>query len=86
MTGLDDETKKYLDSLPMVDDLYNDIRQFLSKWIPECEKKSKIYLTLAIGCTGGQHRSVYMAERLAQFFRESYAVVQVRHRELKEFL
>ena len=86
LTGLDDETKKYLDGLPMVDDLYNDIRQFLSKWIPECEKNSKIYLTLAIGCTGGQHRSVYMAERLAQFFRESYAVVQVRHRELKEFL
>ena len=86
LTGLDGETKKYLDGLPMVDDLYNDIRQFLSKWIPECEKNSKIYLTLAIGCTGGQHRSVYMAERLAQFFRESYAVVQVRHRELKEFL
>ena len=86
LTGLDDETKKYLDGLPMVEDLYNDIRRFLSKWIPECEKNSKIYLTLAIGCTGGQHRSVYMAERLAQFFRESYAVVQVRHRELKEFL
>ena len=50
LTGLDDETKKYLDSLPMVNDLYNDIRQFLSKWIPECEKNSKIYLTLAIGC------------------------------------
>ena len=86
LTGLDDETKKYLDGLPMVDDLYNDIKEFLSKWIPECEKNSKIYLTLAIGCTGGQHRSVYMAERLAQFFRESYAIVQVRHRELKEFL
>ena len=86
LTGLDDETRDYLDGVPMVDDLYNDIKQFLSKWIPECEKNSKIYLTLAIGCTGGQHRSVYMAERLAQFFRTSYAVVQVRHRELKEFL
>ena len=86
LTGLDDETREYLDSVPMVDDLYNDIKQFLSKWIPECEKNSKIYLTLAIGCTGGQHRSVYMAERLAQFFRTSYAVVQVRHRELKDFL
>ena len=86
LTGLDDETRDYLDGVPMVDDLYNDIKQFLSKWIPECEKNSKIYLTLAIGCTGGQHRSVYMAERLAQFFRTSYAVVQVRHRELKDFL
>ncbi len=86
LTGLDDETREYLDSVPMVDDLYNDIKQFLSKWIPECEKNSKIYLTLAIGCTGGQHRSVYMAERLAEFFRTSYAVVQVRHRELKDFL
>jgi len=86
LTGLDDETREYLDSVPMVDDLYNDIKQFLSKWIPECEKNSKIYLTLAIGCTGGQHRSVYMAERLAQFFRTSYAIVQVRHRELKDFL
>ena len=86
LTGLDDETREYLDSVPMVDDLYNDIKQFLSKWIPECEKNSKIYLTLAIGCTGGQHRSVYMAERLARFFRTSYAVVQVRHRELKDFL
>ena len=86
LTGLDDETRDYLDGVPMVDDLYNDIKQFLSKWIPECEKNSKIYLTLAIGCTGGQHRSVYMAERLAQFFRKSYAVVQVRHRELKDFL
>ena len=86
LTGLDDETREFLDSVPMVDDLYNDIKQFLSKWIPECEKNSKIYLTLAIGCTGGQHRSVYMAERLAQFFRTSYAIVQVRHRELKDFL
>ncbi len=84
LTGLDDETKTYLDSLPMVEELYNDIKTFLSKWIPECERNSKIYLTLAIGCTGGQHRSVYMAERLAQFFRSNYSVVQVRHRELKK--
>ena len=86
LTGLDDETRRYLDSAPVVDDLYNDIKKFLSKWIPECERNSKVYLTLAIGCTGGQHRSVYMAERLARFFRGSYAVVQVRHRELKELL
>ena len=69
----------------MVDDLYNDIRHFLSKWIPDVRKK-KIYLTLAIGCTGGQHRSVYMAERLARFLGKSYDRGASTPWELKEFL
>jgi UPF0042 nucleotide-binding protein len=71
----------FLYALPQVGDLLNDIRSFVEKWLPSFKGDNRSYLTVAIGCTGGQHRSVYIAERLAQHFRTQEHVV-LRHREL----
>jgi len=61
--------------------MQEQIEAFLRRWLPRLEADHRSYVTVAIGCTGGQHRSVYLVERLAQGFAE-LASVQVRHREL----
>jgi len=61
--------------------MYTDIYHFVSSWLPDYARDNRNYLTVAIGCTGGQHRSVYLAERLARAFERRYQVL-VRHREL----
>ncbi len=81
LTGRDTEVAAFLYALPQVGDLLNDIRSFVEKWLPSFKGDNRSYLTVAIGCTGGQHRSVYIAERLAQHFRAQEHVV-LRHREL----
>jgi UPF0042 nucleotide-binding protein len=70
--GADRETQKMLE----------DIRRFVADWLPAFERDNRSYLTVAIGCTGGQHRSVYFAETLAARFRDRSQVL-VRHREIK---
>ena len=80
-TGRDAPVVNYLDQQPMVQDMYADILQFLSKWIPAFKNDNRSYLTVAIGCTGGQHRSVYMVEKLTRHFRQSEQVL-IRHRRL----
>ena len=67
---------------PKVQQMQSNLIQFLDTWIPQFVADNRSYLTLALGCTGGQHRSVYMAEQLASYFRQSYDGVLVRHREL----
>jgi UPF0042 nucleotide-binding protein len=62
--------------------MFNDIHHLLKKWLPKFLAGNRSYLTISLGCTGGQHRSVYMAERLAKAFSKKYKDVQVRHREL----
>lgn len=64
-----------------VDAMLEDIRAFVARWLPCFVRDNRAYLTVALGCTGGQHRSVYMAERLGEAFRDNYQVL-VRHREL----
>jgi UPF0042 nucleotide-binding protein len=59
--------------------MFADIVGFLEHWIPELSRTNRSYLTIAIGCTGGQHRSVYLVERLAQHFATKYAQVHARH-------
>lgn len=81
-TGLDREVAEYLDAQPMVDEMFDAIRDFLDTWIPRFESENRSYLTVALGCTGGQHRSVYLARRLGEHFRQRYPSVLVRHREL----
>lgn len=81
LTGQDQPVMDYLDAIPMFNTLYDSILQFIETWLPEIEKESRSYLTIAIGCTGGQHRSVYMAEKLAKACKERYQVV-LRHRSL----
>lgn len=59
-----------------------DIQRFIGEWLPCFDRDSRSYLTVAIGCTGGQHRSVYLTETLAEYFRARHGRVLVRHREL----
>jgi len=80
-TGRDEPVIAYLDSQAHVAELLADIRTFVEKWLPAFKNDNRSYLTVAIGCTGGQHRSVYMVERLAAHFRVTERVL-VRHREL----
>jgi UPF0042 nucleotide-binding protein len=81
LTGFDTPVIEYLDAQPQAIELLKDIRSFIEKWLPAYKNDNRSYLTVAIGCTGGQHRSVYMAEHLAQYFQNS-ARVLLRHREL----
>ncbi len=81
LTGLDQPVQAFLQSQPMVEEMFQDIRNYLETWIPRFEAVSRTYLTIAIGCTGGQHRSVYLVERLAAQFRPHHEVI-TRHREL----
>jgi UPF0042 nucleotide-binding protein len=81
LSGLDAPVAQYLAQIPAVAAMKEDIQAFLIKWLPDYERDGRSYLTVAIGCTGGQHRSVYIAEQLAQHFAAS-AQVLVRHRAL----
>ena len=81
LNGRDQPVIAFLDDLPMVAELLNDISGFITKWLPSFKKDNRSYLTVAIGCTGGQHRSVYMVEHLAKHFETSERVVR-RHRQL----
>ena len=82
LTGKDSAVVDYLDNQKSVQDMYEDILGFLHKWIPEYEDFNRNYLTIALGCTGGQHRSVYMTEKLAAKLAEQYKQVLTRHNEL----
>jgi UPF0042 nucleotide-binding protein len=81
--GLDPPVKKFLESQPLTKDLYLDICRYLDNWLPHYDDSNRSYLTVALGCTGGQHRSVYLAHRLFQHYRLQYPQVHLRHRELQ---
>ncbi len=82
LTGLDVEVQLYLAKQPTVKDMFESISEFLERWLPSFQADNRSYMTVAIGCTGGQHRSVYMAKRLADYFSDSEFDVLLRHREL----
>ena len=84
LTGREAAVIAYLEAEPEVERMYESIARFVGDWLPSYVKDNRNYLTVGIGCTGGQHRSVYLAERLAQRFRHQ-ARVLVRHRELSPF-
>ena len=81
-SGLDAEVGEYLGKQANVTRMLADVRDYLLRWIPEFEADNRAYLTVAIGCTGGQHRSVYLAHKLGEEFANHYQHVMVRHREL----
>lgn len=83
LTGLDAQVVEYLERYPIVGEMFEDIVEFLERWIPELMKTNRSYLTIAIGCTGGQHRSVYLVERLARHFAEKYPQVHAKHQHQK---
>ena len=81
-TGNDQEIIHFLDKQPNVVEMRQQILNYLDNWIPCFKNNNRSYLTIAIGCTGGQHRSVYLINHLANYFRQHYANVTIRHREL----
>jgi RNase adapter protein RapZ len=81
-TGLDEPVVRFLEKHEDVEAMIDEIRGFLEKWLPRFEREDRTYLTIAIGCTGGQHRSVYLVRRLAEHFSGQGVKTQVRHREL----
>lgn len=83
-SGLDPRVGEWLEQAPEVSRMADDILAFLRTWLPGFEAAQRSYVTVGIGCTGGQHRSVYLVERLAQSLRESFPEVLVDHRELKK--
>lgn len=80
-TGQDAAIINFLAAQPEVSQMFEDIRRFVHTWLPAYIRDSRSYLTVAIGCTGGQHRSVYLAEQLAKDFHDQ-AHVLIRHRAL----
>lgn len=82
LTGLDAPVQNWLSSQNTVESMYEDLCQYLLKWLPKFEENNRSYMTVAIGCTGGQHRSVYLSERLKRHFADKIKNVQVMHREL----
>jgi UPF0042 nucleotide-binding protein len=83
-TGLDQPVQAFLESHTEVVSMFNDIRAFLDTWLTRFEANNRSYMTIAIGCTGGQHRSVYLSEQLMLHFAPKWANVQIRHRELSK--
>lgn len=82
LTGQHQKVASFLDAQPAFVRMYEDILQFLKRWIPEYVAFNRSYLTVAIGCTGGQHRSVYMTEKLAKALLAEHEPVLVRHNEI----
>jgi len=81
LNGMDAAVVDYLEKHPETERMYGDIYHFVASWLPDYARDNRNYLTVAIGCTGGQHRSVYLVERLARAFARRYQV-HIRHREL----
>jgi len=81
LTGRDPPVVAFLEKVPEVERMYGDIYHFVASWLPDYARDNRNYLTVAIGCTGGRHRSVYFVERLARAFSPRYQVL-TRHREL----
>lgn len=81
LTGKDAPVMEFLDNSVETQEMFRDIQQFVTRWLPHFIADSRSYLTVAIGCTGGQHRSVYLSEKLSQHFQAQQQVL-LRHREL----
>lgn len=81
LTGRDAPVIEFLESTPATQEMFADISRFVERWLPNFIADNRSYLTIAIGCTGGQHRSVYMSEKLSRYFQSRQQVL-LRHREL----
>ncbi len=83
-SGKDEAVRDYLAAQADVEEMYQDIHAYLLKWLPRFAASNRAYVTIAIGCTGGHHRSVYIAERLGAALKPALKNVQIRHRDLSE--
>jgi UPF0042 nucleotide-binding protein len=82
LCGLDEPVQDFLNQQSEFIEMFTDLSEYLNKWLPRFEANNRSYLTIAIGCTGGQHRSVFMCRKLFDSYKSSFANVQLRHREL----
>lgn len=85
LTGLDLPVREFLAGEPLVNKFVFQINNFMSTWLPHLERNNRSYLTIAIGCTGGKHRSVFIAETLARQFKSRDKNIRVRHREMARY-
>lgn len=83
LTGLDKNVIEFLQAHSEVEEMLNHIENFMQNWIPKFKKQNRCYLTVSIGCTGGQHRSVFIAQQLYDNFKNSSDNVNIRHREIQ---
>lgn len=83
-SGLDEPIQTFLSSHDKTNDMFDDLNQFLSKWLPAFAAGHRHYITVSIGCTGGQHRSVYIVDRLKKALEAKWSI-QVLHREMKHW-
>ena len=83
-TGLEQPVKDFLSSQPIVTKFIWQINSFMMTWLPHLERNNRSYVTIAIGCTGGKHRSVYIADLLAKNFSKEQQHVQTHHRDIKK--
>lgn len=84
LTGLDREVRDFLDRQETFAAMFDDISDFLERWVPHYKEASRAYMTVAIGCTGGQHRSVYMAEKIAEKLKGIHETILTRHSALPQ--
>ncbi len=82
LSGRDRAVVKYLESYSEVDDMFQSIYRFIADWTPLFEKENRSYMTISLGCTGGKHRSVYLAERVAAELQQHRENITVRHRDM----
>ncbi len=83
-TGRDLPVIEFLERHEETGEMVRDIIRYLENWLPRFQQNNRSYMTICIGCTGGQHRSVYISEKLGAYFRKTYNNVQVRHKELPD--
>ena len=83
-SGLDEPVQKFLESHQQTNDMFQDLYEFLEKWLPAFAEGHRHYITVSIGCTGGQHRSVYIVDRLKKALEAKWSI-QVLHREMKHW-
>jgi len=81
-SGQDQAVIEFLQGNQLVEEMFDDIEQYLQRWLPRFIDNNRSYFTVSIGCTGGQHRSVYLSERLHKHFQQTFDNTQVRHREM----
>lgn len=81
-SGLEAPVVKFMEQYDEVREMYDDLRRFIEHWLPRFEREDRSYITIALGCTGGMHRSVYLVSTLAAYFAGRGVKTQVRHREL----
>jgi RNase adapter protein RapZ len=83
LSGKDEPVREWLEAKTDVIGFRDDLIGFLDTWLPRFEAEGRSYVTICIGCTGGRHRSVYLAEQLGEHFRQTHRQVLNYHRELE---